>query len=582
MADSAMSRFLRLLPMFLALLAIPSRAHGQEARDQALQALRMEFERDGVTATAEDLAAQFKEACERGYSPACRRDTWLTVDGRPETGKVLLVFESACGSGDPVGCLVMGWMLDQRARVENDSDERDRLWRKAARQLKSDCDAGFTPACFDFAGYLYENRGIVSDPRPALARWKAACDAGEPASCTRLAQLSFEGGPAVTVNVPTARALASKACGLDYPEGCALLGRMEDTGWDPAKYDAFWGDLCTRGHRESCWKLARAYTDGIRPEPTEGRVRDLLARACDLGHPRACYESGRWILDHNGPVPDAAGLFGRSCKLGDAAACSAQVDLILNGKVTMSFKSAYSAFDVACERHESITACAELAFQLQSGAEVPRDPERARKLLLRVCTDATSDPKACDALGDSYEQGLGGDRDRTEASKYFRWSCAAGVAQSCQKRGLLLISDVGVRRDDAEARDMFGRACDGGVVAGCYEAAKIVDIATFVPRDAVAAAALYGRACDGGMHVACTSLGMLLERGTAGQPEVAAAREAYEKAIAAGATTEAKRLLARLLWNGMGGSKSKGRAKDLCREACQSGDAVACKGPAFL
>lgn len=60
-----------------------------------------------------------------------------------------------------------------------------------------------------------------------------------------------------------------------------------------------------------------------------------------------------------------------------------------------------------------------------------------------------------------------------------------------------------------------------------------------------------------------------------------AARAAYERAITAG-SLDAKRALARLLYAGYGGGKQKGRAKQLCREACQSGDAVACKGPAFL
>jgi TPR repeat protein len=59
------------------------------------------------------------------------------------------------------------------------------------------------------------------------------------------------------------------------------------------------------------------------------------------------------------------------------------------------------------------------------------------------------------------------------------------------------------------------------------------------------------------------------------------AREAYESAVANG-SLEAKRALARLLWIGEGGKKDKGRAKALCREACQGGDPIACRGPEFL
>ena len=556
-------------------------AHAQDARDLALDALRLEFERDGLAASTTDLSTRFKEACERGYNPACRRDTWLT-DGRPDPEKVLPIFESSCESGDPVACLVMGWMLDLKAQKQSNADERDRLWRKAARQLKADCEGGFTAACSDFAGYLYYNHGVVSDPRPALARWKTACDAGEPAACTQLARLSLNGGPGVTANLAAARSMATKACDLHYADGCSVLGSIEDKGWDALKVDTFYGDLCTQGHRNSCWSLARTYYDGLRPEPVEGRAHELFLKACDLKHARACFESGRWETDHGGDTAGAAKLFGRACDLGDAAGCSAQVDLILAGKVQIPFKESRAAFDVACEQRQSIPACTALGFALLSGTDVPRDAERARQLLQRSCTEPTSDAKACSTLGTMYEEGLGGDRDRTEASKYYRWACNAGVADSCQRRGLLLVSDVGVRRDDAEAVAMFTRACDGGLSDGCFQAAKILDLGTVVKQDLATAGSLYDRACTSGLHGACTALGALQERGITGTPDPTAARAAYERAITGGATTEAKTRLARLLWNGMGGRKEKHRAKVLTREACQAGDATACRGPAFL
>lgn len=556
-------------------------AHAAEGRDLALAALRAEFERDGISASEADLARQYKEACDHGYNPACRHETWLT-DGRPDPAKVLTVFEQSCESGDPVACLVTGWMLDQKAAKQTNTDERDRLWRKAARQLKSDCDAGFTPACHDFAGYLYWNKGIVSDPRPAIARWKAACDKGEAASCTQLGRLSQAGGPGVVANAAAAKTYAQRSCDLGYADGCALLGSLEDRSWDVAKFDDFYGRLCEQGHRNSCWSLARTYYDGLRQEPTEGRAHELFLRACDLKHARACFESGRWTVDHGGSADDAARLFGTACKLGDAAACSAQVDLILAGKVSIPFKTTRDAFDVACEQRQSIPACTELAYALLSGTDIPRDAERARVLLGRTCVDPSSDPKACARLAGMFEDGLGGDRDRTEASKFYRWSCNAGVADSCMRRGRLLTSDVGVRRDDAEAAAMFTMACEGGVSLGCYEVARILDVGTYVTRDPATAAKFYDRGCAAGLPAACTDLGVLQERGIAGAPDPTAARASYEAAVAAGATTDARRLLARLLYNGMGGRAERGRARQLCREACQAGDSTACAGPAGL
>lgn len=254
--------------------------------------------------------------------------------------------------------------------------------------------------------------------------------------------------------------------------------------------------------------------------------------------------------------------------------------MILSGKVSRSLRDARDAFEVACEQRQSVAACKALAFGMLDGKDLPRDPERGRQLLMRVCTDPDSSADACRLLGQCFEQGLGGERDRTEASRYYRWACAAGDAQSCAWRGDLLTSDVGVRRDDYEALAMYQQACDSSFSEACFEAGQIVDVATYVKQDLALAASLYDKGCTGGVHPACTALGVVHEKGVAGTPDLAAARSAYSRAIDAGATTEAKRRLARLLYNGFGGRKERGRAATLCREACRAGDELSCRGAA--
>ncbi|MEZ4240779.1 MAG: tetratricopeptide repeat protein [Myxococcota bacterium] len=567
------------LVALLALQAPPARAQTGEGRDLALEALRMEFERDGRTGTTEQLAGMFAQACNRGYNLACRHSTWQT-DGRPDPHKAEAVFTPSCEAGDEVACLVMGWSLDAIAQTQT-PDDRDRTWRRAARQLKESCDDGFQPACHDYAEYLLHNKGVVSDPAPALRRWRTACDKGYWPSCATLSELYLSGEAGVKPSEATSRALADKACDGGYAQGCFLLGQFDDAHWPVDRLDKFYGALCDEGHRESCWRLARFYHDGIFKEPTEGRLEGLFERGCDLRQPRSCFEAGRWKLDHGGDVSAAAQRFGKACSLGDSAGCSAQVDLILSGQASGGVREAFAAFDTACEARQSVQACSQLAYALLAGVEVPRDAERGRKLLERVCVGESSDPEACTALGRAYEEGLGVERDRTEASKYYRWACASGRIDACERRGDLLVSDVGVRRDDHEALNMYERACEGGIARACTEAGSILYIATFVKQDLARAAELFGKGCEGGHAHGCYGLGQVQERGVGGTPDMAAARASYEKAIALG-SLEAKRALARLLWNGYGGHKSKGRAKQLSREACQSGDAVACRGPAFL
>jgi uncharacterized protein len=566
---------------FALALGTPAAAQsGGEARDLAMQALRMEFERDGLTASDQELVAKFAQACNRGYNLACRHSNWQ-VDGHPDPQRAVDVFQPSCEAGDEVACLVMGWALDGIAAEQHSTDDRERTWRRAARQLKATCDDGYQPACHDYADYLLHNKGVVSDPAPALRRWKTACDKGYSASCAMLARLYLSGEGGVKPDQKTARSYADRACDGGYVDGCFLLGQLDDAKWPVEKLDSFYGGLCDQGHRESCWRLARVYYDGIHKEPTEGRLNALFERGCELRHARSCFEAGRWELDHGGDVARAAERFGRACALGDSAGCSAQVDLILSGRAEGGIREAFGAFDVACEARQSVQACAQLAFALIDGVQVPRNAERGRELLKRVCVGESSDPESCMALGRSFEEGLGGERDRTEASKYYRWACTAGRVEACKRRGDLLVSDVGVRRDDHEAVNMYERACEGGLAEGCYEAGSILFVATIVSQDLARAGELFTRACEGGDARGCYGLGQVSEQGVGGTPDMAAARAAYERAIELG-SLEAKRSLARLLWNGYGGGKKKSRAKQLSREACQSGDAVACRGPAFL
>jgi len=561
------------------LTTAPAHAQG-EARDLAFEAFQVEFFRHGVAKTEADLEAMFASACEKGYSPACNRVSWLDDDRRPSLESALAVLVPSCDAGEPVACVVTGWANEQLASQRR--SDADRYIKRAARNYKVHCDAGFAPACHDYARVLYEVPDLGADPRAAVKRWQDACSSGFGPSCTALGALYAAGGRSIRADSRTAKSYAQKGCDAGDPAGCALIADDESSGWDAAKLDETYGGLCDQGHRASCWTLARTYFDGIHPEPASGRTQQLFERACDLGHARGCYESGRHYGE--GSRPDdakAADYYLRACSLGSASGCSAQVDMILTDRVEGSIKSALPAFELACEERESAPACAMLADALLEGVDVPRDAERAKELLLRVCRDERSDPNACATLAKVYEEGIGGDRDRTEAAKFHRWACANDAVASCLARGDLLVSDVGVRRDDHEALNMYQRACEGGIAEGCRKAGDIVDTATYVKRVLPMAEDFYTRGCDAKDAASCNGLGRIREEGVDGNPDMAGAREAYDLAVKYG-DLDAKRRLARLLWNGYGGRKDKKRAKQLSSEACQNGDPIACRGPAFL
>lgn len=566
---------------FSALLVLFGDALAQEptgGRELTWQALQLEFVRAGVTAPEEELARRFAEACERGYRPACERPTWVT-DGLADLQAASTAFSKYCDEGDPLACLVRAWALDASAPGSSDPA---RVWRSAAVLLKTHCDAGFQPACYEYGTYLFENKGFQADPRAAYPRWRTACDNGEYSSCTRLGALQLEGAPGMPRNTAQGTAQLERTCRSGHAEACHLLGLQQESRWTPDKVEEWFGDLCERGHRGACWHLGLRYRNGTLPAAGSQAIDAVMQKGCELRHPNACYDAGRSMATTEQPDwARVASLFDTACRHGDDAGCKELVSLHLLGRVSGGLKTSAFAYDRACEGDNHLPACTHLALGLINGVDLPRDPTRARTLLQRSCTGAESAPEACESLARVYEEGIGGPRDRTEAAGYYRWACYGGLFDACERRGDLLATGSGIKRDDHEALAMFERACAGGLPRACHKGGRILDEATYVQRNLARAHDLYLAGCEGGVANACAALGRVREEGIRGAPDFGAAREAYERGIAMD-DVESHRRMARLLWNGLGGKREKGRARQLTREACQNGDAVACRGPEFL
>jgi TPR repeat protein len=206
-----------------------------------------------------------------------------------------------------------------------------------------------------------------------------------------------------------------------------------------------------------------------------------------------------------------------------------------------------------------------------------RGKRAARLTLKRGCDARLSDPSACFLLGIYQERGLGGDKDRTVATRTFKRGCDLGNAQSCDRRGELLHAGVGVRRNDEGALAALTTGCDLGLPSSCVTAGSILNEGTFIHRDIEGAVGFFQQGCDGEDAVGCTQLGLLREE----QGEQESARQALILGTALGSPL-AMRHLARFLHNGLGGKKEKGKAKELCMEACAAGETKACQGAQYL
>jgi len=537
-----------------------------------LQMLQADFNRRGLTLPRQGLADRYKTRCESGWTLACDASIWHK-DGVSSLNKAAEPLEKACDTGDASACIALGWTHESKAEDAGGSRNE---YRAAARGYKSLCDSEKNQyACYEYGAILFNNLGVTADPRLGVRRWETACAASEGAACTALSRI-YHNGSKIKADPEKARDFAKQACKAGDPLGCLELARLTE---DPAKIDAALSTLCQQGGVEACWELASSYLSGEKTEPAAGTTRGLLDLGCELGHGPSCSSAAIAALA-DGEETVAARLFRRACSAGDINSCTGLVELILAERTDGSVRADRYAFEVACSRGGNAMACNVLGMALLEGQSLKKDTARARALLKQSCIDKNSPARPCFVLGDLYETGAGGERDRTLAVTYFKWACDQGWGEACDRRGDLLNEGVGVREDDAEALAMYQAGCDAGFPDACYKAAVLLDDGTNITRDAPRALQLYIQGCNKGVGDACLRLGKLYESDKGGQRDDAAAREAFDKAVALG-NIEAHRRLSRLLWNGLGGKKDKKRAKALCSAGCQADDPVACRGPSW-
>jgi TonB family protein len=147
----------------------------------------------------------------------------------------------------------------------------------------------------------FSGAGIDKDEARAVALFRQACDAGNPAGCNNLGLAYFQ-GRGIAKDVKRAAELYQQACDKDGPFGCANLGVMylrgEDIPRDDERAATLLRRACDRGHAGGCFNLGFVYATGRGVMQDESRAVTLYQRACDGGIGDACtrtaamYEQG--------------------------------------------------------------------------------------------------------------------------------------------------------------------------------------------------------------------------------------------------------------------------------------------------
>lgn len=155
---------------------------------------------------------------------------------------------------------------------------------------------------------------------------------------------------------------------------------------------------------------------------------------------------------------------------------------------------------------------------------MPSDMELARGALLIAANEG--DLEAQHSLGSFYFFGIGGDRNESDAVKWFRKAAEQGHADAQHRMGSAYRSHLGfgVSPDNAEAVKWFRKATDQGHVQARYDLARQLLYGEGVTKDPSKAVNLWREIAEKGHPAAQSMLGRCYEKGEGVPKDIAESR----------------------------------------------------------
>lgn len=260
---------------------------------------------------------------------------------------------------------------------------------------------------------------------------------------------------------------------------CTLLGMYldenNDDGSDTATIESCWQKGCLLGAGEACGRLGELQLDiqerSAYPDADQvNSAVNLLSQGCSSSPQRsgwACaalgdYHAGEYDLGQTVSHARAANLYSQGCKLGDASACGAAADLLL--EQTAGQREILDAYQRGCDLGD-LHSCESLGWIYMGSSPLP------------------------------VRQDLG------QAQHFYSRACEGGNGHSCTSLGLVYAA----QGRDTRTREAYTRACEADDSAGCSYLAEIHDAV----QDYALARELYAKSCELGDHLACDAAARL-------------------------------------------------------------------------
>jgi uncharacterized protein len=452
---------------------------------------------------------------------------------------------------------------------------------------------GWAPTCESSFHCRRQNGGAE-----AKGYLGSACDGGDFAACSALADLFDHGRWTMEKDKPKAASLYQKACAGGAMSGCAGLAAMVQAGQgglvrDDNRAVQLLQRACAGGEMRACAGLGVMYSMGRGGLARDDkRAVELLQTACDDKNVAGCSSLGAmYSMGRGGPSSDkkrVVELFNKACDGEEFAGC-ANLGIAYEhglGDLAKDEKRAAELYGKACDG-EDMGGCLNLGRMYEHGRGVgKKSDDSAGKQYQQACDGG--ELEGCCRLGIMHERGRGGlDGGRKRAVELYARACRGDDMCGCTHlTDAFEREQSGFAKDEVHAADLLGRACDGGDVVACgYLGVWYARGGGGLPKDEQRAVELYRRACIGGSMRACTSFGLAHETGFGGLvKDEKRAGELYQQACEGGCLRGCDNL-GRMYENGLGGrNRDLNRAQAFYAQACGLGEGedVACEHSSLL
>ncbi|MDG1478640.1 MAG: hypothetical protein P8R54_03575 [Myxococcota bacterium] len=484
------------------------------SRVAALAALRSDLITPALSRDEAAIAAQYEQACKKGFPSACYWEEWAG-----DMVKAEAYFSRKC-TAEPLACVVLGW---SQTRVDGELSQWAPDAAAGVKAFSRACKEAYAPGCTELGALYRAGVGVEADPVRAAALLEEGCKAEDWWGCHQLAEMHWS-GEVVTPDLTTAARLSQIGCSHDIPQSCASLGQALESGTgiprDMLAAVPLYQQTCERGIIESCYALGALYAEGRGVAPSPVTAMALFKMTCETGDQRGCHGAGLLYVDGMGvtqDIPSALRMFDGACESGFAPACSQIGELYMAGSgVDRDKRLGMRYLRRGCEAGD-VTGCEYLGEVLAMSRELETDSGEAVRLLHMACSAGSG--RACGLLAGLYEDGRApvgdisaeslrisacekGDGESCRilatrhggARQWFEKGCAGDDGESCGALGLIA-RDAG----EPEAAAWLQQSCQLNYVPACVAGGALFEVTGDLP----AALTLYERACEQDDEAGC-------------------------------------------------------------------------------